>query len=320
MNRLNQAILFLLLFLSMAACIEYPNRHRETPGVRTNPIFSLQDPGPPYQVIQRTVFHQDDGYLVEEVQLGAMTVRVWQPEGDGPFPAILLLPGIWGDRIISGFAQELVKKGFICLQFSSQRYLTGLRSAAVRLDTLAELIRLQVAEAAQLVDWLSRQPSVDAKRIGLLGISLGAIVGTLLTEANGQIEAAAYLLGGGNLPEIMASPQGYVKGRIRDRIMLANGWSAEEFKREAITALKPVDPLTYAGRLDPERILMVNGRFDKVIPHSNARELWKALGQPDWIVLPAGHYTASFFDRYIRYRVARHFLEKLTPQQSLTQK
>jgi len=311
MARLNQALAFSLLFLSMTACMEYPNRHGAPSVVRTKPILALQDPAPPYEVIQRTTFHQADGHTVEEIYLGSITVRYWQPQGSGPFPAILLLPGIWGDRIISGFAQELVEKGFVCLQFSSQRYLTGLRSAAARLDTLAELIRLQVLEGAQLVEWLSRQPAVDPKRIGLLGISLGAIIGTLLTEANSRIEAAAYLLGGGNLPEIMVSPQGYVKGRIRDRIMLENGWSAEEFKQEAITALEPVDPLTYAGRLDSGRILMVNGRFDKVIPYSNARELWEALGQPDWIVLPAGHYTASFFDRYIRYRVARHFIEQL---------
>lgn len=314
MRRLIGTLAFSLLLFSAAACIEYPNRHRETSGMRTRPILSLQNPGPEYQVIQKTVFHRDDGYIVEEVHLGAMTVRVWQPEGDGPFPAILLLPGIWGDRIISGFAQELVAKGFVCLQFSSQRYLTGLRSAAARLDTLAALIQQQVVEAAQLVDWLSRQPSVDPKRIGLLGISLGAIVGTLLTEADQEITAAAYLLGGGNLPEIMISPQGYVKGRIRDRIMVENGWNAEEFKRQAVSALKPVDPLTYAGRLDAARILMVNGRFDKVIPYPNAKELWEALGQPDWIVLPAGHYTASFFDRYIRYRAAQHFLKQLAPK------
>jgi pimeloyl-ACP methyl ester carboxylesterase len=314
MSRLNQALVFSLLLLSMTACVEYPNRQREIPAVSAKPILSLQNPAPPYQVIQRTIFHQDDGYSVEELYLESITVRYWQPEGSGPFPAILLLPGIWGDRVINGFARELAQKGFVCLQFSSQRYLTGLRSAAARLDTLAELIRLQVLEAAQLVEWLSRQPTVNSKRIGVLGISLGAIIGTLLTEAHPQIEAAAYLLGGGNLPEIMISPQGYVKGRIRDRIMLENGWSAEEFKQEAITALKPVDPLTYAGRLDAERILMVNGRFDKVIPYSNAKELWEALGQPDWIILPAGHYTASFFDRYIRYRVARHFLEHLVPK------
>lgn len=295
----------------MTACIEYPNGHKEIASPRGKPAPAFHDPAPPYQLLRRSTSYRESGFIVEEVSLESMTVRVWQPEGSGPFPAILLLPGIWGDRIMNGFAEELVRKGFVCLQISSQGYLTGLRNrSSIGLDSIAGLIRLQVLEAGRLVDWLSEQPSVDPKRIGLLGISLGAIIGTLLAESNGRIEAASYLLGGGNLPEIMASPQGYVKGRIRQRIMLEKGWSPEEFKREAVAALKSVDPLTYAGRLDSKRILMVNGRFDKVIPYPNARELWEALGQPNWIVLPAGHYTASFFDGYLRYRVGRHFMEQ----------
>jgi dienelactone hydrolase len=314
MRRLKDAFLFLLLLFLMTSCIEYPDRHKETVGPKRWPALVLQNASLPYEVTQRVISQQDDRYRVEEVDLGSITVRYWKPEESGPFPALLLLPGIWGDRIMTGFAEALVQKGFVCVQMSSQRYLSGLRSAAARLDTLAELIRSQVMEADKLVEWLSRQPSVDPAEIGVLGISLGAIVGSLLTESNDRIKAAAYLLGGGNLPEIMASPQGYVKGRIRNRIMVQNGWTTEEFKKEAVTALKSVDPLTYAGRLDSGRILMVNGRFDGVIPYPNARELWEALGQPTWIVLPAGHYTASFFDRYIRYRVARHFLAQRVPK------
>lgn len=315
MNRLKRAILFSVILMTMTACIEYPNGHKETAGPRNRLPLTLHDPAPPYQVGARAVSSQESGYLVEEVSLESLTVRSWQPEGSGPFPAVLLLPGIWGDRVMEGFAEELVKRGFVCLQLSSQRYMARLRSlSSMGLDAIAELIQLQVLEAARLADWLSRQPSVDPKRIGVLGISLGAIVASLLTESNDQIHAAAYLLGGGNLPEIMSSPQGYVKGRIRRRIMEETGFSEAEFKKEAMTALKPVDPLTYAGRLDSRRILMVNGRFDRVIPYPNARELWEALGQPVWIVLPAGHYTASFFDRYIRYRVARHFLRQLIPK------
>ena len=311
MNRLEKNFASLLIVLLMTSCTEYPNHHHGTDGQKSRPVLSLREAGVPYEATRRSISHQEVGYAIEEVDLGSLNVRYWRPEGSGPFPAILLLPGIWGDRIMTGFAEALVGKGFVCLQMSSQRYLDGLRSSAARLDTLAELIRLQVLEANRLADWLSRQSSVDPARIGVLGISLGAIVGTLLTESNDRIKAAAYLLGGGNLPEIMASPQGYVKGRIRSRIMVQNGWTTEEFKKEAVTALKPVDPLTYAGRLDSNRILMVNGRFDQVIPYPNARELWEALGEPSWIVLPAGHYTASFFDRYVRYRVARHFAAQL---------
>ncbi|GEM_PF-1265476 len=304
---------FILLFMFMAACIEYPNTNKAPAGPRKTPSLSLTETALPDEVTWRAVSDQNNGgVLVDEVSFGSLTVRLWKPEGNGPFPAVLLLPSIWGDRTLEGFAQELVKKGFVCLQMSSQRYFMKLRSlSSMTLDSIAASIQLQVLESAKLVDWLAQQPAVDPERIGVLGISLGAIVASLLTESKERIEAAAYLLGGGNLPEIMISPQGYVKSRIRRRIMQEEGLTEAQFKEEAITALKPVDPLTYAGRLASKRILMVNGRFDRVIPYPNARELWEALGEPDWIVLPAGHYTASLFNGYLRYRVAQHFLAQL---------
>jgi dipeptidyl aminopeptidase/acylaminoacyl peptidase len=178
---------------------------------------------------------------------------------------------------------------------------------------LADTIKLQVTEAKQLLHWLSAQPSVDPDRIGILGMSIGAIIASLLAESDDHIQAAAYILGGGNLSEIMASPQGYVKRRVREKIMTQNGMTPEEFQKAAAETLKPVDPLTFAGRLEPERIFMVNGRFDDVIPYKNAKELWNALGQPDWLVIPTGHYTASFFMPYIRHRISEHFIQHLLP-------
>lgn len=262
----------------------------------------------------RTVLVKEEAYLIEETQLDSFSVRLWRPRGQGARPAVLLLPAIWGNRVIERFAQHLVSKGFACLQFSSQGYLDRLRGQSrMKIDSLAEMIRRHVIETGQAFQWLSMQPEIDPDRIGILGISIGAIIATLFAETDGHIQAASYLLGGGNLPDIMVAPKGYVKGRLRKRIMSENGMSEAEFKHEAIRAFKPVDPLTYAGRIDPDRILMVNGRLDQVIPYRNAKQLWNALGQPDWVVLPAGHYTASFFIRYIRYRVSKHFVEHLMP-------
>ena len=255
---------------------------------------------------------KEDSYQIERINFNTHLSNYWRPLEEGKRPAILLLPAIWGDRYLEGFARKLVNNGFICLQMSSSRYLKRLRDVGSKgLDSLAEVIRYQLTEADQTLNWLIKQEEVDPDRIGVLGISIGAIIASLLTEQNENIEAAAYLLGGGNLPEIMVAPQGYVKKRLREQIMTSQGLTLEAFKREAIKSLTPVDPLQYAGRLDPNRIFMVNGRFDHVIPYENAKELWEALGQPTWLVLPAGHYSASFFLSYIRHRVKKHFVEQL---------
>ena len=302
----------LLIIFVMTACVEYPYDPETAQNIPARAEPLLIDNIPPIPVIARSELEQERTYRLEEIRFPSFSVAYWQPAGAGPHPAILLLPAIWGDRYMNRFARDLVEKGFICVQLPSHRYLDRVRQLhEIELSSLAETIRQQVMETEQLLGWLSTQPSVDPNRIGILGASIGAIIASLLTESDNRIQASAYLLGGGNLSEVMAAPQGYVKKRVRQRIMSQNGMTDEEFQKEAALTLKAVDPLTYAGRLDPSRIFMVNGRFDEVIPYKNAKEFWNALGRPDWLVIPAGHYTASFFLRYIRYRVSQHFIQQL---------
>jgi dienelactone hydrolase len=302
------------LLLASAACVEYPHDGSDHPTDTDKTLPPFEDFVSPAVPVSRSVIEQEDGYSVEEVRFNSVTVRYWRPDGPGPHPAILMLPGIWGDRYLEDFAETFVKKGFVCLLFPSHRYLEQIRRVSpMKMESLADLIQKQVEESNRLYDWLSTEPEVDPDRSGILGMSIGAILASLLTESNPNVHAAAYVLGGGNLPDIMSSPQGYVKRRVRERIMAENGLSAEEFRRSSEKLLKKVDPLTYAGRLDARRIIMVNGRFDHVIPYQDAEALWSALGKPDWLVIPSGHYTASMFLGYIRKRVTEHFLEQLNP-------
>jgi pimeloyl-ACP methyl ester carboxylesterase len=308
-----QRFFIVFLIFSTVGCTEHTYDPHTDQNPKTEPSSLTIDHAPPLNLITRSVVGREKNFLIEQIQFGSFSARYWHPDGEGFHPAILLLPAIWGDGYMDRLAQDLTERGFACLQFPSHRYLDQLRGLSrMKMDSLAETLRQQVAEAGQVLHWLSTQPGVDPERIGILGTSIGAIIASLLTEADGRIQAAAYLLGGGNLPEIMVAPQGYVKKRVRERIMSENGLTEDEFKKSAVQSLQRVDPLTYAGRLDAGRILMVNGRFDQVIPYDNARELWDALGQPDWVILPAGHYTASFFFRYIRHRVTKHFIEQFT--------
>lgn len=301
------------MLFSAIGCTEYTH----TPSAfQSKKPFTLDSPFkfiPSSSSTTRKVIFKNDDYLIEGVQFESFSAHLWRPIGSGTFPVVLLLPGIWGDRVIVQFAEDLVSKGIASLQLSSGRYLERLRSKPkMNLNVLANMIKHQVIETGEAYHWLSKQAEIDSDRIGILGISIGAIIASLYAETDGNIKAASYLLGGGNLPDIMAAPKGYVKRRLRQRIMIENGLSEEAFKNEALRTLQAVDPLNYTGQIDPARILMVNGRFDQVIPYQNAKELWNALGEPNMVVLPAGHYTASFFMPYVRYRVSKHFLKFLS--------
>lgn len=304
-------LLLILIVFIPAACVEIPHEPGSQPAKTPENVDSPSGPAPPARAQSRSVVREEKAYRIERVDFNPISARLWRPTGGGPHPAILLLPGIWGDRNMEDFANRLVKEGFVCLQLSSERYLQRIRSQKkMTLDDLADLIHDQVVESDRMLGWLKEQEDVDPDRIGVLGVSIGAILATLLTEQDENIRAAAFVLGGGNLPEIMAAPQGYVKRRLRNRIMTENGLNEEQFKKAAVDSFERVDPLSFPGRLEAGRILMVNGRFDNVIPYKNAKELWMELGRPDWLVLPAGHYTASFFLSYITHRVADHFVQQ----------
>lgn len=312
MNRLYQGCFILLAAALVSACIEHPHDPGFDQGEIIRPSLFLSEQIPPIHPSARIVLQANETFSREEIQFPGFSATYWRPIRTGPHPAVLLLPAIWGDDHMEKFARDLVEKGFVCLQFPSRRYLERLRQLSdPSLDDLADTLLFQVTEAGQVLHWLAEEPSVDSDRLGVLGISIGAIMAALLSETDPSVQAGAYLLGGGNLAEIMAAPQGYVKKRLRKKIMDGNGMTLEEFQASATRILASVDPLTYAGRLDSGRILMVNGRFDKVIPYKNAREYWQALGRPDWLVIPAGHYTASLFFRYIRHRVTDHFIRQL---------
>ncbi len=101
-----------------------------------------------------------------------LKARLDRPEGDGPFPAIVLLHGCYGIQPYQRtWADDLVALGYIVLQVDSY----GPR----RIETLCENYS-RMASVGQELDaygalaYLAEQPFVDPDRIAVLGWSVGA--------------------------------------------------------------------------------------------------------------------------------------------------
>jgi hypothetical protein len=134
-------------------------------------------------------------------------------------------------------------------------------------------------------------------------------VAALALEVEPRINSAAILLAGGDIARILATSKENLVVRFRAGVMRTSGINLQQFQEEATRILAPVDPLTYASRGDPKSILMVNARFDRVVPHSCSEKLWEALGRPLWIRIPTGHDSSALFLPYLRYRILKHFRE-----------
>lgn len=211
-----------------------------------------------------------------------------------PAPAVICLHtfGSAKARFCRRFIRLLLSKGvggaYLELPFHMHRGRPG-RDAArdfTRADTshLAEVMRQSALDVRCLVDWLADRPEVDAKRIGIVGFSLGATVGALAYAVEPRLKAAA-LAGGGADPALMIWKSAILH---RTRRALAKQGVTLEALRVILSA---VDACTYAT---PERgngVLLVNAWHDWVVPPACTWALWRAFGKPRIIWLNSGHFT-----------------------------
>jgi dienelactone hydrolase len=116
---------------------------------------------------------------------------------------VVILPITRGDFPTKAVAAYLADRGIASLLFLSRSTFTG--TAEKDFNTLASQFHDYVVEVRQALDWLALQPSIDSKRIGLVGMSLGAIVGSLTAGVDPRIRSEVLLLGGGDLPGIIFS-------------------------------------------------------------------------------------------------------------------
>jgi pimeloyl-ACP methyl ester carboxylesterase len=113
--------------------------------------------------------------------------RLWGmlhlPHGDSPHPAVLFLHGITGDktgahRLFVHAARALAARGIASLRFDMRG--SGDSEGEFQDMTLAA----EVSDAQAALEWLIAHPSIDAVRVGTLGLSLGGMVASILAGRN----------------------------------------------------------------------------------------------------------------------------------------
>ena len=125
--------------------------------------------------------------------------------------------------------------------------------------------------------------------VGVVGFSLGGVLAHILMALE-PLDLGVSVIAGGDVAGIVwESPltQAYrraMEERGMTRSKLAALWAAG-------------NPTCYAGRSQASRLLMLNARYDLLLPRKFTEELWHTHGQPPIRWLPAGHRTAFLFGR-----------------------
>jgi dienelactone hydrolase len=221
----------------------------------------------------------------------------------GKVPAVIVLDILDGSAILPrsmarGFAEQGVAAFYFPMAcFSARRPKGNAHLIAFQADPSKAIdnMRQTVLDVRRGKAILASLPQVDADRISITGISMGGIMTALAAGVDGEFDRVVPILAGGDLAAITFHAR---ETRIMRTAMEAKGITQES----AEDLLGPVDPLSFASRIDASRCLMINATVDEVIPRATTDALRLAIGSPAILWAPAGHYSSIFFLPNIRQR------------------
>lgn len=231
----------------------------------------------------------------EVEQNNTVWCRYWRPAAAGPRrPAALLLHWLGGRfDMLEVVGQRLAENGVPALLMYMPYYGPRVPPGRDRKDvymegdveTLAAGMRQAVMDARRAGDWLASRPEVEPSRVGIVGISLGAIVGALTAGIDDRFGRSALIIGGGDLPAILMNP--CKETALARKKILDAGLDEAKLR----TLLQDIEPLTFAGRLRAQELLLINAETDEVIPRAATERLHAAAGRPPIRWLKGGHYA-----------------------------
>jgi carboxymethylenebutenolidase len=128
-----------------------------------------------------------------------------RPDGDGPFPGVVVIQEWWGlDAHIKDVTERFAGEGFVALAPDFYRGRVAkepdeARKLAMELDHPRAIKDMQGA-----VNYLIAQPSVEPKKAGIVGFCMGGGLALLMSHSGRNLGAVVMFYGRGELDDAMA--------------------------------------------------------------------------------------------------------------------
>lgn len=233
----------------------------------------------------------------------------YRPKGKGPFPAVIVLDILGGDQALSrGIARHLAQNGIAGLfvqmaYYGPRRPPGGPRLLTPNIQHTMAAIRQTVLDNRCAVSWLESRPEIDAKKLGIIGTSLGSFMSALTAAMEPRLNRVVLLLGGGGLVDAFLE---HPKAKPFIEAAELVGMTKDKLRK----MIAPADPITYAEQLKQRQLLMIAASRDDVVPPKAATLLWEATGKPKIIWLDATHVGAALYVFQVAVPIVEHFKGK----------
>ncbi|HXD85691.1 MAG TPA: hypothetical protein VN641_04310 [Urbifossiella sp.] len=222
-----------------------------------------------------------------------------------PVPAAIVLDILDGAAVVARgeavwLAQHGVASLFVHMAHYGPRRPSGskVRLLSPNVERSLAAIRQTVLDCRCATAWLLSRPEIDAAHLGLVGTSLGSIVGANVAGAEPRLKNVCLLLPAGGLVDALYD---HPKAKpYLPLLELAGG------KTSIKRIIAPADPITYAPQLKERNLLLIAASRDDVLPPSAAKALWEASGKQRIIWFNATHVGAAAFALPALQAVTRH--------------
>ena len=227
------------------------------------------------------------GSLREElVSVGPPGSRIYgmlhlPPLAGGPAPATLILHGFTGsstsdNRLLVRIARHLACQGIGALRFDFRG--SGQSEGEFGEMTLGD----EIVDAALLLDWLAARPEVDARRLGVIGFSVGGAIARCLLATRPAIRAAVLLAPVAHPLEVLVSGANaeQLAGQARGGLIDARGEGLGPAFVAELPTIRPLDLEVGAGT--PQRV--IHGTADPTVPFSEGEAYYQAATGPRSLV------------------------------------
>lgn len=221
-----------------------------------------------------------------EIVPGLLTV----PSGVSRPPVVLILHGLGGSKQMSQlFSPAFVSEGYAVLALDAPGHGERAGSAPSSESSLEPDVSKMHAQWVEAIvdyrrgiDYLESRGDVDTKRIVLLGVSMGGMMGSLLAGSDKRIDAAALVVAGGNWRNLVTDTN---LSQLKPLKSLFGEKGLPEDKKKLVDE---IDPATWVAKISPRPVLLLNGTKDNIVPKSASDALISAAKEPKTVIIYEG--------------------------------
>lgn len=149
-----------------------------------------------------------------------------------------------------------------------------------------------------------------ANQLGILGTSVGAITAAFATGYDVRISAAALIVGGAGMSEIIGkSDESHLKKLREDRMAQLQMRSVDEYQKALAEHIK-IEPLDFANYSGKKNVWMMIATKDTTVPTENQWKLFRALGSPSSLMYDNNHVETIKYTAFARTSAIVNFFEQ----------